>query len=1168
VSGMGGLEGLEGLLHTFFNGCNGNPALQRDIERELQGIKDKPEAMDEARHYLESSSSPYLQWFAATVLDDAVTRKWHRLNSNTREQLRIFILELLMLKRPGHAHLEPFVTNKLQQVLINIGKQVEGWPQAYPTFMSDIIALSSSPLTYPTGLGLLCMCSSEFLREDLALPSSRIAELQSLFARELPAVVEMLTSLLAHAHKPSAGSENAVQQAVLATAALRCLGTLVEWPSMASCLTPGLCASVFDLVLDAVRPGHGPDMQPCGVAAVGVMTELLNKRCLPPHLEAFVLQVATQMCVVLDSVCALTKANGGDDDGGVEGADEELLLGFLEFLCVFLEQHLGRILLLPTFPFADFCTLLATFTFRQLPDARLLRRAFLPWTTLLEHLTESEAGLATLPGSLPLLSSVGIELLSKLLFSSNAHAMAQLEDEEEDRVRVHEVHGMEKMVDGEEWMPLGSWEDGGLARDAGVEGEGACLGEEKSERQEVVDEGVLLLQSFARLPGCSQDLAGLVGSRLETVWGALTDKEPYDHAQADACTLLSLAGVVASVCPTDPFWRFLRLILVMAQCMNQEEGNTRSPAFARLHRATFRALFHLTRGLMPAAPPATPSTPLPALEHVVDEILSVVHGILEPPPSASLSFKHPAWPARKAVAREAASVVLALARHIPARQLRSYPSVNQWIEDADRLAPAHPLSVQEVYLQSVSLLYLPTDGPRLDPTEGQNLMAAYSAFLAPWVNALPEAQTQLETSPGQRVGDSLDAMRHLGKATRILRGICVLYTQSPKRIKAFLHAALLPGLASLLPCLRNCLDHLCTCGSPSKASSLSQAGQAPGCPETAFHSAALAARAVLELLAALQTCLGKDVGPLLAEAVRLFVHLDWSTGLGAAPGHASQDARPPSTPSPTLSPASIFLLAYLLRLLRQLSLERSSFPTGTVGELSRLALDRLLPLVRSAPADLLPLFLQLAGSLLSDHWREFVSDSTYLKTNGATHVNAGIASAGGGSRRKAFVSRDMESTFERFLLVMYESLQDTSLSPDTTRLTIELLERLDGDIALFNLEHFQSTMRLPYAMTILHLLFNRAHPSLRDELLGLLREITVAVACNGVSEGVDGVTWTFDKLFPEALMKMEGLTNEQRGSLLASIPRDIQDGPSFKKHMAAFLSDVRYAQMVQQGAVG
>eukprot|EP00624_Nannochloropsis_granulata_P002087 evm.model.NODE_20117_length_12504_cov_23.799984.3 len=183
-------------------------------------------------------------------------------------------------------------------------------------------------------------------------------------------------------------------------------------------------------------------------------------------------------------------------------------------------------------------------------------------------------------------------------------------------------------------------------------------------------------------------------------------------------------------------------------------------------------------------------------------------------------------------------------------------------------------------------------------------------------------------------------------------------------------------------------------------------------------------------------------------------------------------------------------------------------------------------------------------------------------SNGTAGLVAGISSSissrsSSSTRKQEFVSPETQSIFERMLLVIYESLQDTTLPPGTVRSAIEVLQQLNGDVGLFRLEHFREQMCLPYAMTILHLLLSRAHPLLKDELLALLYDLSV-----GGGDDVKGGSWTFDILLPQVLSKTEGVSDELRVHLLASVSRDIKDGPSFMKQMAAFVGDVCYTQMV------
>ncbi|GAB5032137.1 exportin 6 [Nannochloropsis oceanica] len=1003
------MESLERLLVEFFQGGHQNATRHKAIEAELYAYKAKPQALEEVRHLLEASS-PYLQWFAASVLEDAVNRKWHTLPPSAREGYRVIVLTNLTKERPAHARLEPFVATKLQQVLVDMGKQAGGWPEAYPTFMSDILELSSSPKTYSTGLSILAMCGAEFIRDDVMLPSSRKAELQAAFIAQLPCIVDLLSSLLAHAHEPPTAPGDVAVQNDLACCALRSLSVLVEWPEMAAYLTPDLCTNVFKVVQAAVRPGNAKTMLPSGLAATAVMTELMNKKCLPPQLEAFVLHVATQMCMVLESVIAGSEGNGTTSDSR-EGVDENLLVSLLEFLTVFLEQHLGRVLApslsssSSAFSFPSFCNLLAKLTFEQLPHARLLRRAFIPWATLLEHMTESEIGFEALQSNQKLWSTVAMALLGKLLFSLNGRALAELDDAEQgDEKRKGGSGGMEEMNGSDAWTLAMLVEDDEIGGGRGGKGGGEEGG--MSEQQEVISEGVALLLSFARLPACSQDLAAVVLSSLQTALHLVSQGgKESKYAHVDAHTLLSLVLIIVPSSPGELFWSALRLIISSTYQMNAVNLYTRGPSYSRLHSSAFTALKDLTRGFDAAlsTSTSTSSSPsIPNLEGVVTELVDVIRGILGPVTSP-YSLETPLPPTLDPITLSAGSLLLFLVQRLPPPLLRSYQVMIQLLTDAYRLVNNHPLQTQEKVIQSMSLLLLPNAGPQsADPDEEKVLTAAYTQFAAPLVTALKNSPAQLQEQGGKEGG--------------------------------------LPD-------------------SNSSSSSSSRSHR------------------------------DKDLLPLLLRLLCSLLSDHW------------KEFMPPSSSSSSSSSSS----------------------NGPLGE------------------------ILLRRQLEANH-----------TSNGTAGLVAGISSSTSSiTTKQEFVSPETQSLFERMLLVIFESLQDTTLPPDTVRSAIEVLQQLNRQMGLFRLEHFRDRMCLPYAMTVLQLLLSRAHPSLNDELLALLYDLSV-----DAGDGEKGVSWTFDSLLPQVLSKTEGVPDEMRANLLASISRDIKDGPSFVKHMAAFVGDVCYMQMV------
>ncbi len=968
---------------------------------------------------------------------------------------------------------------------------------------------------------------------------------------------------------PQPTTHQAAVQAQLACAALRCLAALVEWPAMGPWLSRDLCTNVFRVVQAAAKPapassssssdgGSGGALGPSGLAAIQVVTAILDKKLVPKQLEVsracawvassvsikrvgsinqsithttrhfqeFVMSVAINVAQVLEGLLSAERP------GGLASLDEDLLFALQEFLTVFLEQHLGRVLALPAsaFPFTEFVRLLGQFTL-ALPSARLLRRAFLPWGTLLEYLTESEAGLAALAESGGLLAGFASSLLNKLLFCANGQMLAELDEEE--------CGG----GGGGGGQQQGAGRDGGeglSALEEEEEEEGPPLSLRLmssgwsgglSEQEEVIGEGVALLQSFSRLPACSQELGGRVCHALEAALqaffsidssssssngGASSSQQLLAHTVADCTTLLALVLVLVPASPADPYGPALRLVLRAAGQMGQARLYSRGAAFLRLQCAALVALRDLTRGLDAVVPLLQPGG---ALDGALGEAVLCGRQALD----ATVS------PAPEVLQREGAALLLALSQRLPSDLLRAVPAVAALAEDAYRLAGPLPLGVQEKLLQAVALLLLPNAAARPLPgyEDEAALAESYRHFAGPLVAALTQARDRIQALDGTPGAAALapEALLQLRRAARVLRGLCSLYAQTPKRTKAILFGALLPGLPALLPCLAHCLGQL---------GSSDCAANAP---------AASAAQSLLGLLLALHGCFGKELGPsFLTEAVELFTRLFAAPGFTEALGQqlaAAQQLthRRARSDGFYARSVSVFILASLLRLLRQISADRSSTPPGVVPPICRLALDRLAPLVKAASADLSPLLLRLLQSLLSDHWREFwgpAASATAAGTgpggmgaanplsalaaaaaaaaggSGGGAGGTGAANGGGESGKREFVSAEMEGAFNEMLLIVYTALQDTTLPPGAVRLALELLRGLDESIGLFSLPPFRASMQLPYALTVLELLLSRAHPVLREELVGLLQAMTVRVDPD----------WLFSTLFPQVLIKV------------------------------------------------
>lgn len=705
-----------------------------------------------------------------------------------------------------------------------------------------------------------------------------------------------------------------------------------------------------------------------------MVAQVLNKRLVPPEQKGFVLSVAMNMCTILQGV-ARPGSDGTQPSSPqplAASLDEAQVNGLVEFMNVFLQQHLGRILTEPSFPFRDFLVLLAEFSFALPEPPTLLQRCFLPWTTLLDDLSESEPGLKVLDDNAEVLSMFARALLGKMLFASNADALAQLDDE----ARPASASEGERA---DEDRRLPEWDEDDVA-----------LPEERSEQQEVITEGATLLKSLARLPRCSVGLSGQVLTLLQQALSQLeaaTNAEVMEQRRVDSCTLLSLVVVLVPQSPQESYWSALRLVLDFSRKVTSARLFSRGAGWVRLQCSAFAALRDLSQGFdtaLAGGQAQEGSMVQGALSEMVEVVLASLDTTVVPAPEQ--------------LQREAAGLILAVVQRLPSDLLRTCPAFQNLLQAPggvpayQRLIAPLPLPVKERMLQAISLLLLPNAG-RGPGVDDDNVARAYAAFLSPLLRSLAEGQEQLSTRA--------DVPPGIRPAAGALRALCSLYNNTPKRIKQVLYNGLQPGLPSVLPCV---------------SLTLSRLGRVAGSSGTA--------RTLMNLLMALVVCFGKDLGPnFIMEAMKVFTSLfsssDFLSGLSQQVA-SSRHRRTPSDSSTSSCAASTFVVASLLRLLTRIVSERWSSASSFLPAICSLLLDQLLVLVRAAPTELMGLFLDVTSALLSEHFRFFVASS-------ASNRQIGVPEG-----PKRFTSPEAQEIFNRFMEVILECLRSTTLPPGTT----------------------------------------------------------------------------------------------------------------------------------------
>lgn len=145
------------------------------------------------------SNNQYVLWFASSMLEEIVQKKWREIPHADQSRLSQFVIEQLLA---NESTLPPFVFNKLavgmlfvpvlhlpselnpRLVYTSIGKL--DWPDQFPDFFSRIEALVMNESSTRVGLCLLRMCAEEFVKEnDAVIFAERKQRIKSLLTYPL-----------------------------------------------------------------------------------------------------------------------------------------------------------------------------------------------------------------------------------------------------------------------------------------------------------------------------------------------------------------------------------------------------------------------------------------------------------------------------------------------------------------------------------------------------------------------------------------------------------------------------------------------------------------------------------------------------------------------------------------------------------------------------------------------------------------------------------------------------------------------------------------------------------------------------------------------------------------------------------------------------------------------
>lgn len=461
---MSSLAQLELYVERLFSGGASNEEIQR-IHQALESFSRQKGAWREALCFLASTSNQQVAMYSLTVLEGFISRGWASLSSPEQLELRSALYQWLLER---HQHCPYFIRNKAVQLVVHIARS--DWPDRFPDFFNNVLALVASPSSPSAVLGLLFLqTASEELgtpRDDLL--SSRKAELKQRLLQLVPQTLSVLTGLLesiwekrsqsitstpppsptnpsSAVGSPSGGGGPAPLDAEVepvARLALQCLTHLFSWIPLSSHVTPRLMELVFRFVgmgADEL-PMRSPPVFNCTepgvpVLALGAINEVLYKNCVPAEFESFVVLLFNNSCLILHH---LVHGQGQGPAGPLLARPPQFVEKLVELVHLLVSSHIRRLegRHLPQFSVPQFLSLFYAFTFQQTDWGRYAS-CLDTWQVFLNYVKSAgsakgsmeESPAARYRESLVTLSE---RVLHKVLFATNAAELAELDDEATD----------------------------------------------------------------------------------------------------------------------------------------------------------------------------------------------------------------------------------------------------------------------------------------------------------------------------------------------------------------------------------------------------------------------------------------------------------------------------------------------------------------------------------------------------------------------------------------------------------------------------------------------------------------------------------------------------------------------------------------------------------------
>ncbi|KAE9319790.1 hypothetical protein PF008_g18179 [Phytophthora fragariae] len=1107
------------------------------LEAQLTRFKETPAAcLPVLFQLLQTSSSEYALWFAATTLEEYVAQRWAHFPVTEQLHLRQFVWDYLLASPAGGAQIA-FVQRKLRKVLADIARVQ--WTVAdarWPDFFVQVEALVADERSRERGLELLSVVVEEFGRDDALVLATVKRQAKNRLTAQLPGVLALLANVLkgcSHVLQTSADAQAVADQDRVANVALTTLNSLITWAPVAEHVSDAWIALLFELARNwesVLAKGLTSPACVSSATALQCLAELMSKRFLPSRADEVVGQVMFGLCPLLQKTV---------EQQLIGRATEQYLDKLSEFVELFLTQHLKRLEnpkygeILPTF-----LQSVHAFTTKQ-PHVEGFLNCLSVWEVFVSYVEDVEQNegaandrvRAVLTAYEKGLVAVMLHLVERVTYESNRNQLDELDDDAG-------THGDTEDADSSAVFDLespggtygtGSLQDLAQVRTDVASGNasgGAATMVELSERKQFVVDCIALIRRIAALPSCAHPLLEIVLPRVQDVTQKVLfhihevpvitqQSEQWEQQRCVVRDLTVNCAILSSVCAnyysiSDDMsqqmagWQILHLFITMSEYMAQHRLHTRGDAFAELQCEALTSVRFCLSCIPFVINSGARQDVLNAAESVLQVLLRTLDTSIVPSPLA--------------VMQNSMQLLANLGFVLSYEDMLEIPSMTQLEAHIHQFSLHLPLAIQGDLYTSMSNSILNSAISLRGNSGASNgskpWESAYGSLLIPIRESIDQSAVALHQNEQRVLEHAMIAQ--LRRDCYLVRCLARSVETKPKVAKDAFFAVFQSAFPSLMALLTTYFTTIRKMAASSGPQSKTQI-------KSALKVVNEIVRLYAQLLKSIRKEMQKDT---VSEIMHTFVEIFNDNQLSAV--------------LHTQGNAGLMVLCGFLQLLKIVVEEPTSVFSSFLQNTLDLCFGPLKELIFSHPESdsvVLGYFVALVEQLLEKHYRFFIVYSGQFTPDGA--------------RERGYASDQVHTYF----LSIFQSLasvlsrEGSNLAPRICKQVLGLLDRVDKAQGLFAFTGFQSELRMGFLSTLMNILTRGEMNLLQDEVIQLLHRVAAVDFASFYQVFLNGyVKEILTQPQLEAASKMEGECLQWSGQV---------DLPTFSQEVVAFLNDLK-----------